>query len=162
MGCEQIMTFDELEDNNNINNNNLNNNPASPPQTNNLLVRAYQGILSPGADFCDTIIKSNEELNAKLRNYIPSQIKKNNDYTYNLDDDVLTKSVQVNFEKEYIIAINGVNQVIRVEEYNGDYLIFHDNQPKERNAYIALVVRRIPKYMPKISFASPKRPFLND
>ena len=105
-----------------------------------------------------TIIKSNEELSEKLSNYIPSQIKtENNKYTYNLNDDILTKSARVDFDNEYIIAITGVNKVIRVEEDNGGYLIFHDNQPKEPNNYIALVVRKISGYNPKFYFASPKR-----
>mgnify|MGYP007056254669 CR=1 FL=1 len=110
MGCEQIMTFDELDD---INNNLNNNQNSPPPKTNNLLIRAYAGVLTPGTNFSDTIIKSNIELNEKLRNYIPSQIKKDNSYTYNLEDDILTKSEKVNFQDEYIIAINGVNKVIR-------------------------------------------------
>ena len=159
MGCEQIMTFDELDD---INNNLNNNQNSPPPKTNNLLIRAYAGVLTPGTNFSDTIIKSNIELNEKLRNYIPSQIKKDNSYTYNLEDDILTKSEKVNFQDEYIIAINGVNKVIRVEEFNGDYLIFHDNQPKQRNAYIALVVKKISGSNPRFTFASPKRPFLSE
>ena len=156
MGCEQVLTFEDLEPNGS-NPNTLDN----TPKTNNLLIRAYAGILSPEAKFTDTLIKSDKELNEKLSNYIPSQIKKeNNEYKYNLDDDILTKSARVDFENEYIIAINGVNKVIRVEEDNGNYLIFHDNQPKEKNSYIALVVRKISGYNPKFFFASPKRPFL--
>ena len=156
MGCEQILTFEDIEPNG-TNPNTLDN----TLKTNNLLIRAYTGILSPEAKFTDTIIKSNEELSEKLSNYIPSQIKtENNKYTYNLNDDILTKSARVDFDNEYIIAITGVNKVIRVEEDNGGYLIFHDNQPKEPNNYIALVVRRISGYNPKFYFASPKQPFL--
>ena len=156
MGCEQVLTFEDIEQsdkNPNISDNTL--------KTNNLLIRAYTGILSPEAKFTDTIIKSNGELSEKLSNFIPSQIKtENNQYTYNLNDDILTKSARVDFDNEYIIAINGINKVIRVEEDNGSYVIFHDNQPKEKNSYIALVVRRISGFNPRFTFASPKRPFL--
>ena len=60
MGCEQIMTFDAIEDNDNRND--LDNAPQS---TNNLLIRTYKGLLIPENEFSDTIIKSNEELNDK-------------------------------------------------------------------------------------------------
>ena len=63
MGCEQIMTFDAVEDYKNQNP--QNNNGAT---SNNLLLRTYRGLLVPENEFSDTIIKSNEELNDKLRN----------------------------------------------------------------------------------------------
>ena len=150
MGCEQIVTFDSIEDNENSN---------SPSQNNNLLIRQYAGLLSEDNNFSDTIIKSNDELNEKLRSFIPSKIKKDNNLTYNIYDDILTKSEKVDFQEEYIIAINGVNKVIRVDEMNGKYLIFHDNQPKEKNSYVAIVVKKIPVNKPEFTFASPKRPF---
>jgi len=121
MGCEQIVTFDSIEDNENSN---------SPSQNNNLLIRQYAGLLS-----------------------------EDNNYTYNIYDDILTKSEKVNFQDEYIIAINGIHKVLRVEELNGKYLIFHDNQPKEKNSYVAIVVKKIPGNKPEFTFASPKRPF---
>ena len=150
MGCEQIVTFDSIEDNENSN---------SPSQNNNLLIRQYAGLLSEDNNFSDTIIKSNDELNEKLRSFIPSKIKKDNNLTYNIYDDILTKSEKVDFQEEYIIAINGVNKVIRVDEMNGKYLIFHDNQPKEKNSYVAIVVKKISGNKPEFIFASPKRPF---
>ena len=155
MGCEQIMTFDAVEDYKNQNP--QNNNGAT---SNNLLLRTYRGLLVPENEFSDTIIKSNEELNDKLRSFIPSKIKENNQYTYNIYDDILTKSEKVDFQDEYIIAINGVNKVLRVEECDGKYLIFHDNQPREKNSYLAMVVKRISGFNPGIIYASPKRPFI--
>ena len=153
MGCEQIVTFDSIEDNENSN---------SPVQNNNLLIRQYTGLLSQDNTFSDTIIKSNDELNDNLRSFIPSQIKKDNNYTYNIYDDILTKSEKVNFQDEYIIAINGIHKVLRVEELNGKYLIFHDNQPKEKNSYVAIVVKRISGFNPEFTLASPKRPFKSE
>ena len=153
MGCEQIVTFDSIEDNENSN---------SPAQNNNLLIRQYTGLLSKDNTFSDTIIKSNDELNDNLRSFIPSKIKKDNNYTYNIYDDILTKSEKVNFQDEYIIAINGIHKVLRVEELNGKYLIFHDNQPKEKNSYVAIVVKRISGFNPEFTLASPKRPFKSE
>ena len=153
MGCEQILTFENGEEFEGQNNPM----PNQQPNTN-LLVRSYKGILSPEAKFKDTLIRSSDELGEKLRNYIPSQISEgDNKYKYNLYDDILTKSAKIDFDKEYIIAICGVNNVLRVEESNGNYVIYHDNQPKERNSYIALVVKKIPGINPNFEFASPKR-----
>ena len=61
MGCEQIMTFDAIEDNENKNN------QENGQASNNLLIRTYKGLLTPENEFSDTVIKSNEELNDKLR-----------------------------------------------------------------------------------------------
>ena len=153
MGCEQILTFENGEEFEGQNNPM----PNQQPNTN-LLVRSYKGILSPEAKFRDTLIRSSDELGEKLRNYIPSQISEgDNNYKYNLYDDILTKSAKIDFDKEYIIAICGVNNVLRVEESNGNYVIYHDNQPKERNSYIALVVKKISGINPNFEFASPKR-----
>ena len=151
MGCEQILTFEETEQFNR----------GQEAQPKNLLLRTYKGLLSPDAKFTDTLIKSDSELIQKLRDYIPSQIEVENDkYDYNYDDDILTKTAKINFNEEYIIAINGVNNVLRVEENDGKYMIYHDNQPKEKNSYIALVVKKIDGFNPKFIFASPKRPFI--
>ena len=152
MGCEQILTSDDLE-------NFEKNLPET--RTENLLLRTYTGLLTRDKPFTDTLIKSSEELNQKLRDYIPSRIEIDKDkYDLNYDDDILTKTAKINFDEEYIIAINGVNNVLRVEESNGNYLIYHDNQPKEKNVYTALVVKRINGINPKFIFASPKRPFI--
>ena len=152
MGCEQILTSDDLE-------NFEKNLPET--RTENLLLRTYTGLLTRDKPFIDTLIKSSEELNQKLRDYIPSQIEIDREtYDYNLKDDILTKAAKFNFDEEYIIAVNGVNNVLRVEESNGNYLIYHDNQPKEKNIYTALVVKKINGINPKFTFASPKRPFI--
>ena len=150
MGCEQTLTFEDTEESK----------IYAKTRQKNLLIRTYTGLLSKEKQFTDTLIKSNEELNKKLRDYIPSQIDLGNDrFDYNLSDDILTKSANVNFNDEYIIAINGVNKVLRVEENDGNYVIYHDNQQKEKDNYMALVVKMIGGN-PKFFFASPKRPFI--
>ena len=97
-----------------------------------LMIRRYTGILFPNSNFVDTLIKSEDELNLKLRKYIPSRIKEENsdELIYNIKDDILTKSVKVDFENQYIIAINGINYVFRVEEENNNYVVYHDNKKR--------------------------------
>ena len=94
-----------------------------------LMIRRYTGILFPNSNFVDTLIKSEDELNLKLRKYIPSRIKEENsdELIYNIKDDILTQSVKVDFENQYIIAINGINYVFRVEEEKNNYVVYHDN-----------------------------------
>ena len=41
-----------------------------------LMIERYTGILSPNSNFVDTLIKSEDELNLKLRKYIPSRIRR--------------------------------------------------------------------------------------
>ena len=124
-----------------------------------LMIERYTGILSPNSNFVDTLIKSKEELNLKLRRYIPLRIKEENsdELIYNIKDDILTKSVKVDFENQYIIAINGINYVFRVEEENNNYVVYHDNKKREKEFYIAIVVKKI-EGAPKIILSPPKRP----
>ena len=55
-----------------------------------LMIERYTGILSPNSNFVDTLIKSKEELNLKLRRYIPLRIKEENsdELIYNIKDDI--------------------------------------------------------------------------
>ena len=148
MGCAGIDTYD-LESNENSNNN-----------SKNLMIKKHRGLLIKNSKFSDTLIKSDQELNDKLRDFIPLRIKKDNseELVFNVNDDVLTQSIKVDFNNEYIIALNGVNEVYKVEGANNYYTIFHDNQPSEKDKYIAIVVKKI-EGEPTMIFASPKRPF---
>ena len=124
-----------------------------------LMIERYTGILSPNSNFVDTLIKSKEELNLKLRRYIPLRIKEENsdELIYNIKDDILTKSVKVDFENQYIIAINGINYVFRVEEENNNYVVYHDNKKREKEFYIAIVVKKI-EGESRIILSPPKMP----
>ena len=125
----------------------------------NLIVKIYRGYLIQDSKFFDTLIKSEEELNQKLRVFIASRVRKDinsKDLIYNIYDDILTKSVNINFENNYVIAINGIYTVLKVEENNGNYLIYHDNQVCETIIYNAIVVRKI-EGEPRIILANPKK-----
>ena len=125
----------------------------------NLIIKVYRGYLIPDSKFYDTLIKSEEELSQKLRVIIASRVRKDtnsNELTYNIHDDILTKSTNINFEENYVIAINGVFTVLKAEDNNGNYLIYHDNQVCDKNIYNAIVVRKI-EGEPRIILATPKK-----
>ena len=121
------------------------------------------GFLQKDINFTDSLITNQEELEDNLRSFIPTKIIKDdsNIPTFNTKDDILTKSANINFNENFVIAINGVNRVLRVEEENGNYLIVHDNQPGYKNKYIALVVIKIGD-SPNFFYESPKKPFLDN
>ena len=153
MGCDEIKTLEIENDPENI----------QSPKKKNLCVKMLTGLLQKDTNFSDCLIKNQEELEENLRSLIPTKIIKDdsNIPTFNTKDDILTKSANINFDENYLIAINGVNRVLRVEEENGNYLIVHDNQSGYKNKYIALVVIKIGE-SPSIFYESPKKPFLDN
>ena len=127
----------------------------------NLLIKKYKGELTKNSMFTDTIIKSDNELEDKLRSYIALKVKKENseELIYNTEDEILTKSIKVDFKRQYIIALNGINDIDKVKKSDNNYIIYHDNQPSTSDEYIAIVVKKI-KGEPSFILASPKKPCL--
>ncbi len=127
----------------------------------NLLIKKYKGELTKNSMFTDTIIKSDNELEDKLRSYIALKVKKENseELMYNTEDEILTKSIKVDFKRQYIIALNGINDIDKVQKSDNNYIIYHDNQPSTSDEYIAIVVKKI-KGEPSFILASPKKPCL--
>ena len=123
----------------------------------NLLIKIYKGELTKNAMGTDTIIKSDNELEDKLRSFIALKVKKENseELTYNTEDEILTKSIKVDFKRQYIIALNGINDIDKVQKSDNNYIIYHDNQPSSSDEYIAIVVKKI-KGQPSFILASPK------
>ena len=72
----------------------------------------------------------------------------------NIQDDIVTSSLKVNFDKNYIIAMRAIN-ITNVSEVKGCYLVYHDNQAKSSGTYCAVVVEKLPGN-PEIKLASPK------
>ena len=152
MGCDEVRTL-EIEDD-----------PENKfSKKKNICVKMLTGFLQKDINFTDSLITNQEELEDNLRSFIPTKIIKDdsNIPTFNTKDDILTKSANINFNENFVIAINGVNRVLRVEEENGNYLIVHDNQPGYKNKYIALVVIKIGD-SPNFFYESPKKPFLDN
>ena len=154
MGCDEIRTLDPDFDQEN---------DGDYAKSQSICSKIYSGSLQIDIVFEDTLIKSQDELDDKLRCYIPTKIKKpdSDDLAFNTKDDILTKSANINFNNNYIIALNGINKVVRVEEMEGNYVIYHDNKSGYRNRYVALVVRKIGPN-PKFILATPKRDYLNE
>ena len=154
MGCDEIRTLDPDFDQEN---------DGDYAKSQSICSKIYSGRLQIDIVFEDTLIKSQEELDDKLRCYIPTKIKKpdSNDLAFNTKDDILTKSAKIDFNKNYIIALNGINNVEKVDEIEGNYIIFHDNKSGYRNKYVALVVKKIGPN-PKFLLATPKAPYLNE
>ena len=152
MGCDEVRTL-EIEDD-----------PENQfSKKKNLCVKMLTGFLQKDINFTDSLITNQEELEDNLRSFIPTKIIKDdsNIPTFNTKDDILTKSANINFNGNFVMAVNGVNRVLRVEEENGNYLIVHDNQPGYKNKYIALVVIKIGD-SPNFFYESPKKPFLDN
>ena len=149
MGCDEVTTMEFGEEKDSY-------------QTNDVCRRVVKGLLQTDLNFKDSVIYSQQELDDKLRLFIPTKIPKANpgDIEYNTKDDILTKSLSINFDEECLLAINGVNRILKVEEVDGNYMIFHDNQPGSLGKYIALVVKKIGPEA-KICYYSPKSPALD-
>ena len=147
MGCDEVRTMEIGEDQNNF-------------QANNICRGVITGFLRNDLNFEESIIYSQQELDDKLRIFIPTKIKKEDskDTEYNTKDDILTNSVTINFDEECLLALNGINKVFKVEEgADGNYVIFHDNQPGSSYRYVALIVKKLGNNA-RIVYATPKAP----
>ena len=108
------------------------------------LIGMYSGLLIKGLNFQNCLIKSNDELINNLRMFIPTVISKDlSPNGFNLKDDFLTNSININYKQNYIIALKGFNNIETVITYNDNYLIFHDGITNTEDRYIALIVKRI-------------------
>ena len=142
---------------NNENDNINNENDTNKEEDDNILIGIYSGLLIRGLNFQNSIIKSQDELITNLRMFIPTKIQKKQKnqkitYGFNLDDKILTNSININFNKNYIIALTGFNNIEDVKNNNGNYLIFHNGVINNEERYIAAVVKRI-EGNPQIQFS---------
>lgn len=135
----------ENNNNNNKNNNNVENNSDKEEKDENILISVHSGRLIKGLPFQNCLIKSDDELINKLRMFIPTVIPKKNKNTnaFNLNDKILTNSININYHKNYIIALKGFNKIENVLNDNDNYLICHDGTIKNEEKYIALIVKKI-------------------
>jgi len=117
----------------------------------NYIVGKTEGILKKNSQFKDCLITNYYELEEKLIEFIPTRIKFNNKDEFNINDNIITNSLNFNFDENFLIAVNGVNDILKVEEKGGNYLIFHDNIAVNPEKYICVVVKQIIG-TPQISF----------
>ena len=126
----------------------------------NYIVGKTEGILKKNSQFNDCLITNYYELEEKLIEFIPTRIKFNNKDEFNINDNIITNSLNFNFDENFLIAVNGVNDILKVEEKGGNYLIFHDNIAVNPEKYICVVVKQIIG-TPQISF-NENKPDLKD
>lgn len=123
----------------------------------NLIVRTLTGLLEKNLNFQDCLIESESDLENKIRMYIPTTRPDENNpnkFAPNIQDDIVTKSLELNYSEFSIIAMSGVN-INYVSNVNGNYLVRHDGVSKSSGSYCAVVVKRIPGN-PQMMLASPK------
>ena len=148
MGCQSSNTSEndvKQANENKINNNEKENELDKNQIDEDILIGMYSGLLIRGLNFKNCLIKSQDEYITNLRMFIPTKIpkKQKNSSGFNLDDKILTNSLDINFNKNYIIALTGFNNIENVENNNGNYLIYHDGKLNNEDRYLALIVKKL-------------------
>ena len=159
MGCQNSNTSEgkteKIQENQNISEQNIikeeNNNKEDEAiieqekKEENILIATFSGFLIKGLNFQNCLIKSQDELITNLRMFIPAKIQKKQkkSFVFNLEDKILSNSINVNFNKNYIIALTGFNNIKDIKKENGNYIIYHDGQISNEEKYIALVVKKL-------------------
>ena len=136
MGCEESTTIEER------------------PIT---IEKKMTGLLEKDLHFQDCLIQSENDLENKIRMFIPTKKPDENNpeqLVPNIQDDIVTSSLKVDFNKNYVIAMSAIN-ITNVSEVKGCYLVYHDNQAKSSGTYCAVVVEKLPGN-PEIKLASSK------
>ena len=148
MGCEESRTIDDVQ---------------TPQQVQVATIRPLTiekkmtGLLEKDLHFQDCLIQSENDLENKIRMFIPTKKPDENNPEQllpNIQDDIVTSSLEVDFNKNYVIAMSAIN-ITNVSEVKGCYLVYHDNQAKSSGTYCAVVVEKLPGN-PEIKLASPK------
>ena len=148
MGCEESRTIEDVQ---------------TPQQVQVATIRPLTiekkmtGLLEKDLHFQDCLIQSENDLENKIRMFIPTKKPDENNpeqFVPNIQDDIVTSSLKVDFDKNYVIAMSAIN-ITNVSEVKGCYLVYHDNQAKSSGTYCAVVVEKLPGN-PEIKLASPK------
>ena len=138
MGCENSKTI-EIKENKSLYSIREKMDETKP----NLIKKILKGYLQGNVKDC--LITNKEQLEDYLVSFIPTKIRKEDnefELIHNINDDILTQSIEINFEDEYIIALSGLNEILKVEEYNGNYLVFYDKEG-DITKYIAIFVSKL-------------------
>lgn len=148
MGCEESRTIEDVQ---------------TPQQVQVATIRPLTiekkmtGLLQKDLHFQDCLIQSENDLENKIRMFIPTKKPDENNpeqLVPNIQDDIVTNTIQVDFDNYCVIAMSAIN-ITNVSEVKGCYLVYHDNQAKSSGTYCAVVVERLPGN-PEIKLASPK------
>ena len=148
MGCEESRTIDDVQTPQQVQV------ATTRPLT---IEKKMTGLLEKDLHFQDCLIQSENDLENKIRMFIPTKKPDENNpeqLVPNIQDDIVTSSLKVDFDKNYVIAMSAIN-ITNVSEVKGCYLVYHDNQAKSSGTYCAVVVEKLPGN-PEIKLASPK------
>ena len=148
MGCEESRTIEDVQTPQQVQV------ATTRPLT---IEKKMTGLLMKDLHFQDCLIQSENDLENKIRMFIPTKKPDENNpeqLVPNIQDDIVTNSIQVDFDKCCVIAMSAIN-ITNVSEVKGCYLVYHDNQAKSSGTYCAVVVERLPGN-PEIKLASPK------
>lgn len=146
MGCQNPKTIEndneaENEIKNDTKKNTINEDDSKEQKIEEeVLIETYSGLLIHGLNFQNCLIKSQDDLINNLRMYIPPKIdnKQNKSSAFNLNDKILSNSININFNQNYIIALKGINKIRNVKINNGNYIIYHDGEGNYEDRYFAL------------------------
>ena len=148
MGCDESRTIDDVQTPQQVQE------ATTRPLT---IEKKMTGLLEKDLHFQDCLIQSENDLENKIRMFIPTKKPDENNpeqLVPNIQDDIVTSSLKVDFDKKYVIAMSAIN-ITNVSEVKGCYLVYHDNQAKSSGTYCAVVVEKLPGN-PEIKLASPK------
>ena len=148
MGCEESRTIEDVQTPQQVQV------ATTRPLT---IEKKMTGLLEKDLHFQDCLIQSENDLENKIRMFIPTKKPDENNpeqLVPNIQDDIVTSSLKVDFNKNYVIAMRAIN-ITNVSEVKGCYLVYHDNQAKSSGTYCAVVVEKLPGN-PEIKLASPK------
>ena len=148
MGCEESRTIEDVQTPQQVQV------ATTRPLT---IEKKMTGLLEKDLHFQDCLIQSENDLENKIRMFIPTKKPDENNpeqLVPNIQDDIVTSSLKVDFNKNYVIAMSAIN-ITNVSEVKGCYLVYHDNQAKSSGTYCAVVVEKLPGN-PEIKLASSK------
>ena len=115
----------------------------------NIIETIFYGILADDAAFCDCLIRSNDELESKLRSFIsPSLydwvnteegVKPVVKYYPNSEDEILIQNNLFDFQRFQLIAVRGA-YIEKVMNDGGIYKVYTTDEIVASNEYCAAVI----------------------
>lgn len=151
MGCDESRTIEDVKQS-------MSSSVGNQKEPN-LAEKILTGRLQPYGDrtFTDCIITNQTELEDNIIEFIPTKIPNSNgDEVPNIHDDLVTSTLQIDFGIHSLIALTGINKVLKVENHNDNYLVYHDGIKGKKNTYIAILVQKIIGGFPALEFNPPK------
>ena len=151
MGCDESRTIEDVKQS-------MSSSVGNQKEPN-IAEKILTGRLQPYGDrtFTDCIITNQTELEDNIIEFIPTKIPNSNgDEVPNIHDDLVTSTLQIDFGIHSLIALTGINKVLKVENHNDNYLVYHDGIKGKKNTYIAILVQKIIGDFLALEFNPPK------